>query len=186
MSIGFANTRTSYGIALISLHWAMAILIVALFILGLYMRGLDYTHPYYHHAPHLHKSFGLLTFALLIIRFVLSIANPKPDLIQMPKWETFTAKSVHRLLYILLFTSMISGYLIPTADGRAIELFNWLSVPALFSNIDTQEDIAGKVHYVSTIVLVGLAALHTLAALKHHFIERDDTLRRIIGTEKTV
>lgn len=159
-------------------------MIVALFALGVYMRGLTYYHPYYNLGPHLHKSFGLICFALLLFRVIWSILNQKPEHVNMPAWEWLSALIVHKLFYILLFAILISGYLIPTANGRAIELFNWFKVPAIISNIEGQEDIAGKIHYLAAIMAMGLAILHTLAAFKHHFIDRDDTLRRMLGLKR--
>ena len=74
---------------------------------------------------------------------------------------------------------MLSGYLISTADGRAIEVFSWFEVPATLSDIDGQEDIAGDIHEILAWTLIVLVALHALAALKHHFIDKDTTLKRM-------
>jgi cytochrome b561 len=79
---------------------------------------------------------------------------------------------------------MISGYLISTADGRPISVFGWFEVPALITGIPNQEDRAGDVHFYAAWALVILAALHALAAFKHHLIDRDDTLRRMFGRAK--
>jgi cytochrome b561 len=76
---------------------------------------------------------------------------------------------------------MLSGYLISTADGRGLEVFDWFSVPATLSGLDRQEDIAGEVHLYLAWTVIVLAALHALAALKHHFIDRDPTLMRMLG-----
>ena len=76
---------------------------------------------------------------------------------------------------------MLSGYLISTADGRAIEVFGLISVPALGSLVENQEDIAGVFHKYAAYLLVTLAIMHALAAVKHHFIDKDQTLKRMIG-----
>ena len=182
--IPLINSKERYGLVMLSLHWSMAALIIGLFMLGVYMRGLSYAHPYYHLGPHLHKSFGLIGFALLLIRGAWVIINSRPERVPMPPWESFAAKAVHKLFYILLFIVMISGYLIPTAGGRAVELFNWFEVPALFSSFDAQEDIAGKFHYAAAMVIAGLTILHTMAALKHHFYDRDEVLRQMLGLKR--
>jgi cytochrome b561 len=85
------------------------------------------------------------------------------------------------VLYLGLFGVMISGYLISTADGRGIEVFGLFSVPATLTGIPQQEDIAGAIHEYLAWGLVIFAALHGLAALKHHFIDRDSTLLRMFG-----
>jgi cytochrome b561 len=91
------------------------------------------------------------------------------------------AHGAHGLLYLLLFVAMISGYLITTADGSSISVFGWFEVPSVTGRIRGMEDTAGAVHYWSTWALVVLAGLHALAALKHHFIDRDATLKRMLG-----
>jgi cytochrome b561 len=180
MTISLVNNQKYYGLVSIALHWVMAVIIIGLFSLGLYMTGLDYMHPWYTDAPHVHKSIGLIFFLLLLFRTVWALANTKPDPVTMPDWERIIAAIVHKLFYFLLFGITISGYLIPTADGRGIEVFNWFEVPSLISHIENQEDIAGMVHYYLAVVTMSLTGLHTLAALKHHFVNKDATLLRML------
>ena len=75
---------------------------------------------------------------------------------------------------------MIAGYLISTAEGRPIEVFGWFAVPATFYGPENQEDVAGEIHEILAWLLILLSSGHTLAALKHHFIDRDATLRRML------
>jgi len=178
------NSPDRYGVVAIFLHWVMAAMIIGLFFLGEYMVDLNYTHRWYNGAPHLHESVGLLLFALLIFRTVWTAANPRPLPLPMPAWERFAAATVKKLFYLLLFGITISGYLIPTADGKGIELFNWFTVPATVAHLDHQEDIAGSVHHVLVDSTVILVILHALAALKHHFLDKDATLMRMIGKAK--
>jgi cytochrome b561 len=84
-------------------------------------------------------------------------------------------------LYALLFAVMISGYLISTADGRSIDVFGLFSVPATVTGLPGQADVAGDVHFVLAVTLVTVAAAHALAALKHHLLDRDRTLLRMLG-----
>ena len=86
----------------------------------------------------------------------------------------------HGLLYVLLILVMISGYLISTAEGRPIEVFDWFAVPATLSGIEHQEDIAGEIHELLAFALIGLSLFHAGAAFKHHFHDRDATLRRML------
>ena len=76
---------------------------------------------------------------------------------------------------------MLSGYLISTADGRGISVFGLFEVPASLTGIPDQEDVAGLIHEWLAWALVIFAGLHGLAALKHHFIDHDATLRRMLG-----
>jgi len=96
-------------------------------------------------------------------------------------FEVKAGKSLHTLLYWLIFIIMIAGYLISTADGRGIDVFEFITVPAYGAIIENQADVAGLAHKWLAYLLIALASLHALAALKHHFIDKDNTLNRIIG-----
>lgn len=176
------NTTHGYGLIAILLHWITAIAVMGLFAFGLWMTGLDYYDPWYRRAPALHKSIGILLSLLLLMRLGWRLVNPRPaPLENHATSERLVASIVHPLLYLLLFATMLAGYLISTADGRSIPVFGWFDVPATLSGIDNQEDIAGEIHLVLAITLVSIAALHALAALKHHFLDRDRTLLRMLG-----
>jgi cytochrome b561 len=176
------NTNNKWGSVAITLHWLTALVVFGLFGLGLYMTDLNLYHPWYHKAPHLHRSIGVLLFLATLARFGWRLWNPPPSpLATHLWWEKLLARLVHGLLYLLLFAVMISGYLISTADGRGIEVFNWLTVPATLSGQESQEEIAGSAHLLLASTLIAFALLHAGAALKHHFIDRDCTLRRMLG-----
>jgi cytochrome b561 len=164
----------------------MAAAVVTLFTLGLYMTSLDYYDPWYRRAPHLHRSFGVLVMAVLALRLVWRWTNPLPA---PPAGSSALARRlaplVHRLLYLLLCCIGISGYLISTADGRSVEVFDWFAVPAVIPAIDNMEDYAGLVHLGLAITMISAASLHALAALKHHFLDKDQTLRRMLGITRT-
>lgn len=177
------NTETNYGIIAISLHWLVALVVFEQLALGLWMVELTYYDPWYRTAPSLHKSIGVLLFIVLVVRLGWRYHNPHPSAVPgVGEFAQRLAVSAHRLLYALLFLVMLSGYFISTADGRAIEVFKLFSVPALWSGIPNQEDIAGEVHFVLAMLLVTLVAIHIIAALKHHYIDRDATLKRMFRT----
>lgn len=176
------NTSTGYGTIAIALHWLVALAVFGLFGLGLWMTELDYYDAWYQRAPDLHKSVGVLLFLVVALRLIWRRMNPVP--VPEPThaaWERRLAGIAHALLYLLLFAVMIAGYLISTADGRSIQVFDLFAVPATLSGREAQEDIAGEVHEILAYVLIGLALLHAAAALKHHFIDRDRTLMRMFG-----
>jgi cytochrome b561 len=175
------NTLNSYGWVSIVLHWLVAITVTGLFALGLWMVALTYYDPWYRLAPDLHKSTGVLLFFVMLARLAWHMANPRPRLSGAP-WEQRAARLTHGLLYLFLYALMVSGYLISTADGRAIDVFGLFDIPATLTG-KRQEDTAGLVHEVLAYSVIALATLHALAALKHHFIDHDNTLKRMLGTK---
>ena len=176
------NTTSSWGWFSIVLHWLSALVIVGLFVLGLWMVDLTYYDDWYRTAPDIHRSVGILLLIATVLRLVWIKTNVTPAVLQNHKtWERQAAHFAHNAMYALLFAIMISGYLISTADGRSINVFDWFEIPASLHGIKNQEDIAGEIHFILAVSLIALAAIHAAGALKHHFIDRDNTLKRIIG-----
>ncbi|MFK5892065.1 MAG: cytochrome b [Pseudomonadota bacterium] len=174
------NTLQSYGLISILLHWIMAIIIIALFAIGKYMVNLNYYDPWYQAAPNLHRSIGVIIGLLLVFRLGWRLSNPHPKMIAQ-RWEQLIAVWIQRIFYILILAIIISGYLITTADGQVVSVFNWFDVPAVFEAYENQEDIAGEIHEWLSNLLFMLVVLHLLAALKHHFFNHDATLLRMLG-----
>ena len=179
------NTEQTYGIVSILLHWLMALVIFGMFGVGLYMVDLDYYDPLYKTLPEIHKGTGILLVLVLLFRIYWRLSNPRPDPVEGGSaLEEQVARWVHRLFYLLIAAIALSGYLISTADGKSIDVFGLFSVPATLTDLPEQEDRAGLVHEYLAYGLIGLAALHAAAALKHHFIDGDATLRRMLGMKK--
>ncbi len=176
------NDEQYYGLIAVFLHWIIALSVFGLFGLGLWMTELDYYDAWYNKAPHLHESIGSLLFFLLLFRILWRGLNPPPPPLEsMTKWERHSAHLVHRLLNLLLVAVTLSGYLIVTAKGQPLHVFAWFSLPATVTEIQNQEDMAGEIHLLLAWTVIMLASLHALAALKHHFIDRDRTLKRMLG-----
>jgi len=173
------NNVEGYGLVSILLHWIMAIVIIALFILGHYMVDLTYYDPWYIKAPNVHRSVGVIVTALLVLRLTWRLSNYRPKLMGR-QWEQKTALMVHRLFYILLTAIIVSGYLITTADGQGVSVFGYFSIPAIITGLINQEDTAGLLHEWLANILIALAIFHGMAALKHQIIDRDSTLQRIL------
>ncbi len=176
------NSPSRYGLVSILMHWLVALAVFGLFGLGYWMVGLDYYSSWYKTAPDLHKSTGLVLLALMLVRLLWRwLSPPPPALPDHGRMTRLASKLGHGFLYLGLLLLMLSGYLISTADGRAIEVFGLFSVPATLTAIPNQEDVAGLVHEYLAWALVIFAGIHALAALKHHFIDRDRTLVRMFG-----
>ncbi|MEW6999187.1 cytochrome b [Colwelliaceae bacterium BS250] len=175
------NTANKYGLITKIFHWFSGLAIIATFALGFWMVDLTYYSSWYKTAPHWHKSIGILLLMLTIVRLVLKYKQVKVQPIS--EHSAFIKKSssaTHKLLYLLMFIAFFSGYLISTADSRSIEVFNLFSVPGAGELFSNQEDIAGLIHEYVAYSLISLALIHALGALKHHFIDKDDTLKRML------
>ena len=176
------NTTSSWGWVSLLLHWITAVLIYGLFILGVWMVDLSYYDDWYRTAPDIHRSLGILLLIATIPRILWrrSHAAPKPLPNHKP-WEHKAASIAHLLMVLFIVTVIVSGYFISTADGRSIQVFNWFEIPATLHGIQNQEDIAGEIHFILAVLLVALSAVHAAAAIKHHFIDKDSTFRRMLG-----
>lgn len=182
--MGIKNTTQGYGLIAILLHWLMAVVIIGLFTVGLWMTELNYYSPWYKTAPDWHKSVGILLFGLWGLRLIWRAVNTRPHPLASHKnWEKALAAVTHVVIYCLILLVVISGYMISTADGRAVSVFGWFEIPAVTTGIDNQEDIAGEFHFYLACSLIGLAGLHAGAALKHHFLDKDSTLKRMINAK---
>jgi cytochrome b561 len=182
VNIMLKNTSTTYGWVAIALHWLMALAIFSLFGLGLYMVELTYYDAWYKGSLDLHKSGGALLAVLLIVRMFWRFVNITPESADShaSATEVKAAHYAHLLLYLLMAILMLTGYLISTADGRAIAVFDLVFIPALPFSFENQEDIAGDIHEILAWTLVLLSVAHGLAAFKHHFINKNNTLIRML------
>jgi cytochrome b561 len=176
------NTLDRFGLVTILLHWLMAIAVIGLFGLGWYMVDLTYYDALYKTLPFIHKSIGIIFGLLLILRLVWKAINVKPAFEDgLSRFELLAAKAAHLGLYGMMILIVISGYLISTADNSSISVFDVFDVPATITSIPEQEDIAGLVHEYLGYGIISLTVLHAAAAMKHHFIDKDNTLRKMLG-----
>lgn len=176
-----SNSSTKYGLLAKAFHWVSALTIFGLFALGWWMVELTYYDPWYKQGPDIHKSVGILLLIFMVFRLVWRAMQRSPEPVAEHKpWERSLAHAMHWVLYLLIFAIIGAGYLISTADGRGISVFNWFEVPSLGALFDQQEDIAGLVHEWLAYGVIALALLHALAAIKHHFLDRDGTLKRML------
>ncbi|AML59027.1 Cytochrome B561 [Serratia rubidaea] len=176
------NTPDRFGHLFILIHWLVALVVYGMFALGLWMVTLGYYDVWYHQAPEIHKSIGVLLFIVMVVRVIWRLISPPPKpLASYSRITRVGAVLAHLALYVILFAILISGYLISTADGQAISVFGWFEVPASVTGMGAQADTAGTIHLYLAWSVVVLSVLHALAALKHHFVDRDVTLKRMLG-----
>lgn len=175
------NTVNRYGTVHKSLHWLMALLIIFMLALGLLMgdlgeniRGSAYS---------LHKSIGICILALVSFRLIWRIMNPKPK-VDLPLWQRVSAHCLHGSLYIMMFFMPLTGWAMTNASGRTLSFFGLFDMPAITPpNPDTAKYVNG-LHEIFANLLIAMITLHALAALYHHFIRKDEVLRRMLPSLK--
>src|SRR5690606_6379833 len=143
----WANSASRYGLVSILLHWLVALAVFGLFGLGLWMVGLDYYSSWYRTAPDLHKSIGLLLFAVMLARLLWRFVSPPPLSPASHGAATrLASRAGHVFLYVSMFVRMLSAYLIPHDDGRVIAVLGLCERPASLPGIPGQAAIAGRGH----------------------------------------
>ena len=176
------NTKDHYGLISILLHWSVALLTIGLFILGLWMVDLGYYDDWYYQAPWWHKGLGFIVFLLVVLRWVWRPIAGKPKAISStPVWQQWAAKAAHQLMNIAIVLLAITGYLIVTAKGEPLGIFDWFNIPAISKLTVETSDLVSRLHLWSGYFIIALASFHALAVLKHHFINKDATLRRMLN-----
>ena len=178
------NSAHHFGWVSILLHWSMAFALIAMYFLGDYMVELDYYDTWYHKAPALHKATGVTLAIVLIFRFIWNYLQSKPTPLESKKLLIKAAKLGHLALYLLIIFLVISGFLISTAKGKGINVFELFELPALLSENVERGELAGKIHTLIGTIFILMVALHAVAALVHHFIFKDRTLKRMLWVRK--
>jgi cytochrome b561 len=181
--VPIANTQDRYGTAAVILHWLMAVLLTGLAVLGLYMVrlpdvGFDtkkITLILYH------KDFGMLALALAALRLAWRVGNALPRLVEhLPEWQIVVARFVHLSFYALMFALPVSGWLMSSAGGFPVSFLGLFYLPDLIGRDEYLFEVFIAVHRWLGYGLVALIGLHAGAALTHHFIFKDDTLRKML------
>ena len=169
-----------YGATAIALHWIVAILILGNLALGFYSVDLPLS-PQKLRYFSWHKWTGVTVFLLAALRLLWRLGHPAPLLpATMKPWEKRLAHVSHGLLYLLFFATPLSGWLFSSASGFQTVYLGVLPIPDLLAKNKEVADILQLVHHWIAGTLAALVALHTLAALKHHFVDRDDVLVRML------
>lgn len=174
------NTTSRYGLLAVLLHWISACLVIGLFALGLWMVGINYYDPIYQQSHNLHKGLGILLLALTSFRLAVKLLQVSPTL-NGPLWKKVAVRVMHTALYALLFGLFFTGYLIATAENTTLSFFSLFTIPSPQRLLPDQWVLlASDLHLWLAYMLIGAVILHVVATLKHHLIDKDDTLKRIL------
>lgn len=168
-------TRTA-----VTLHWVVALLILAAFPLGLYMTGLKLS-PLKLQLYSYHKWLGVTVAWLVVLRLAWRLRHPAPPLpMSLPVWQQKAAAALHHLLYLLMLALPLSGWLMSSAKGVPTVYLGLLPLPDLLDKNETLGDLLALVHATLAYVLATLVLVHVAAALKHQFVDHDAVLARML------
>lgn len=178
------NTVIGYGWPALLLHWVIVVLVITQYVIVNMAESADSRMEVFVLFAR-HKSIGITIFALAVIRLLWRFINTQPDLpMKTPQWQRVVARFTHWLLYALIFALPITGLLGSAASNFPVSWFGLFTLPALIGPNEALADVLHDVHGLFAGCLAALALLHLLAALKHHFFDRDNVLRRMIWQVK--
>ena len=169
-----------YSFPAIVLHWSIAVLIIGGFSLGLSMVDLPLS-PQKLKWYSWHKWTGITVFLLTVLRLMWRLGHPAPALPQTtPRWQRRAAHVSHFLLYLLTLVIPISGWLHSSASGVPVVYLGLVPLPDLVAKNKDLAEVLKLVHKTLNFTLLGLFLAHAGAALKHHLMDRDDVLTRML------
>src|SRR5271155_1910702 len=166
-------------------HWVIAGLIIVQFTLARLAEPL----PLGVHKLALlarHKSVGMTILMLAVLRLLWRIWHPAPPLPPgMTRWERIGARATHAAFYVLLFAMPLTGWTMSSAKNYSVSWFGLFTWPNLISPDEHAFDLLRTTHVIMSDVLLAIAILHIVAALKHHFWNKDDVLVRMVPFTKS-
>jgi len=174
------NSPARYGAVPKALHWATAVLVIAGWLLG--QLGDDLPHGMHSAGVVVHISIGMTVFTLLVARLIWRLVDPPPP----PEKTSFGAvadvgaKLVHVAIYALLVAIPVAGILTQFARGHALPVFGIFDVPSPWVRDRAFAGSMIGIHELLANALMVLALAHAAAALTHHYVLQDRTLRRML------
>jgi cytochrome b561 len=185
--MSLANTERRYGIAAIALHWLLAVLITALVVMGIYMVrlpdvGFSTTKII---LVLIHKEIGMVVLGLAVVRLAWRLWNVLPRLVEtLPEWQKVTAIFVHLCFYALMLALPITGWLMSSAAGIPVSVLNLVTLPDFLPHDEFLFERLRLIHDWLGYAIALLICLHAGAALGHHFVLRDETLRKMLWSRR--
>jgi cytochrome b561 len=162
------------------LHWLTAVLVVTGVGLGFAMLSVD-AGPLQNRLFDLHRSFGASILALTGLRLLWRLYAPPPPMVAgLPAWQARIAAITHILLYVLLFAVPLMGWAGTSAFGARIPVFGLFELPMILEKNKELADVLLPLHGILALSLCALLIMHIGAALHHHFVRKDDTLRGML------
>lgn len=181
------STPRYTGVA-IALHWILALALVGIFVVGSYMTDLPVS-PQRLKLYNWHKWAGITILTLSVLRLLWRLTHRPPALPAaieraMPTWQLRAYHATHTLMYALFFAVPLMGWAYSSAAGFPIVVFGVLPLPDFVPVSKELADALKPLHGLLATLLALLVGLHVAAALKHHFIDKDGLLQRMLPTRR--
>ena len=174
------NEAQRWGWVSLGIHWLTVVMVLCLCAVGLLMDELSNS-PFKVQVYALHKSFGLTVLGLTVLRLLWRLVAGAPAPVPgMPRWQVLAAGISHAALYVVLLAMPLSGWLFNSASGFPLKWFGQFSLPNLSGYDPAVKAFAHDLHETLFLVLAAIVTAHALAALKHHYLDRDRTLVRML------
>ena len=174
------NTENSYGTVAKFLHWIIALAIITLITVGFIMSAMDPT-PEKYELYGMHKASGVVVLMLITLRLLWKFSNKavQPPA-GLPRLLILAAKAGHFLLYIFMIMMPVSGVLMSRFGGHDVNVFNLFVIPAAAEKTPQLAGLFHEIHVIGIWAFIAVIVLHFGAALYHHFIRNDNTLKRMM------
>lgn len=173
------KTITAYSSGSKAFHWTISVLVILMLSFGFFLD--DLPKEYKPVVYMIHKSTGLTVFVLMILRFVWLQISGKPTLpASVPRWQKQAAHFLHYALYIAVISMAMFGWIMSVAAGKIPSYFGLMSLPLPIEPNKPLAKLMLECHKITAWVLIILIVLHVLAALKHHFVDKDNVLKSML------
>ncbi|MCB1462912.1 MAG: cytochrome b [Tepidamorphaceae bacterium] len=160
-------------------HWIIAFAIIGMLAFGLYLDEAELERSTKVMLVGLHKSIGFLILLFGFWRVGWRLREGFPDAVPgMPRWQEIATKAMHWALLVGILAIPASGMAMSLGGGHAVDVFGLFTIPSP-GKVEWLSSVGHVVHGLGSKVLIGLIALHTIGAFKHHFVDKDTTLVRM-------
>lgn len=175
-SVKWRNSKNKWGLISKGFHWILALYVFGMLGVGYYM--VDFADPASRsQLIGMHKSFGVIFLAFLILRFLWRIGNVVPE-IPDNRFHALSKLSAP-VLYLCLFIMPLSGFLRSQTAGYPVSIFGWVTLPTILSKAPAMSEVFSFIHGLCALVLCFLIVVHLMAALYHHFVMKDQVFKRM-------
>jgi cytochrome b561 len=179
----FNDTRKTFGLTSLIFHWLSAILIIGLFIMGQIMEEMQ-RGPEKIELRELHQSVGMVLLGLVLVRLIWRLTQGFPEAVDpSTKFLNSVSRLWHWALLAFIIAIPLSGYISSETGFRGVPFFGFFTFPDILASDHGLHELFEDIHEALVKILVPLVIIHVLAAFKHHFWNKDATLKRMLRVE---